>query len=201
MRVVMAGICVLVACGSSPAFAQDVHGGFKGGANFAKLDFGASDAPNVDIRTGVVFGGFVEWPVGPALTIQPEMLVANKGASFAQDGVKFTARLWFVEVPVLASVGVARSGSTSIRVFGGPSFGFRTSAKLRAEANGLSDEQDVKDQVKAFDFGLAFGAGIAAGRFVADGRYTFGLTDLNKGTTLDSSVHNRVFTVLAGVRF
>jgi outer membrane protein with beta-barrel domain len=201
MRVLLAGICVLVVSGSSPAFAQEVHGGFKAGVNFANLDLGASDAPNVDIHTGAVFGGFVEWPVGARVSIQPEVLLANKGASIKDSDVTASVRLKFVEVPVLVSIEAARSRSTSLHVFGGPSFGFRTSAKVKAEAAGLSEEQDIKDQVEAFDFGIAFGAGITAGHFVADGRYTFGLTDLNKGVDIPGSVHNRVFTVLAGVRF
>jgi hypothetical protein len=45
------------------------------------------------------------------------------------------------------------------------------------------------------------GAGVNFGRFTLDGRYTWGLTNLNSLRDDEMKIRNRVFSIMAGVRF
>ena len=55
--------------------------------------------------------------------------------------------------------------------------------------------------MERFDLGLVAGAGLEFGRFVIDGRYTWGLSNINKDESEDVKIKNRVFAVMAGIRF
>ena len=46
------------------------------------------------------------------------------------------------------------------------------------------------------------GAGMDIGQYlVIDGRYVWGLTNIDRSSTADLTVHSRVLTFMAGVRF
>ena len=61
---------------------------------------------------------------------------------------------------------------------------------------------DIPDEdIKGVDLGVVVGAGVTFGRFTIDGRYTTGLSNLNSDDSDSTTVKNRAFAVLAGVRF
>ena len=82
-----------LACGAllvcaSPAWAQGLDFGVKGGVNVADVDLSGDDAaPSFDPRIGLVAGGLVRMPIAPWLAVQAEGLYAEKGARFEESGI------------------------------------------------------------------------------------------------------------------
>lgn len=111
------------------------------------------------------------------------------------------AKIGFFDVPILLRVSSARSGQASFHAFGGPSVGFRVSAGSRLLIEGESFRVHISDKIKRLDLGLVAGAGVDVGRFTIDGRYSWGLTDLNDDPGEEVTIKNRVFSVMAGVKF
>jgi hypothetical protein len=192
-----------LACGavlllSSPSFAQGFGLGVKGGLNIATEEVkGDAGAPPFDPRYAAVAGAFVALPLSPWFGVQAEGLYSMKGAQLDFQGVKPSLQLDYAEVPVLAWVRFAHR----YHVAGGPSMGFLLRAKARTSFSGSATEMDVKDQLKAFDFGVAMGGGVELGSLILDGRYTLGLTDIDKDKSDTVTTKNRAISVTAGFRF
>jgi hypothetical protein len=186
--------CLVLATGSA-AFAQG--SGVIVGANFATLDVNPEQGPTFDRRTGLAAGIFFTLPLGPSLSVQPEVLYSQKGAKYKEGSAEATIQLDYVDIPVLARAG----SSSGLVVFGGPSFGFKVRARLKTDFEGDSTEEDIGDQVESFDLGLVVGAGFQSGKFVLDGRYQWGLSNANKDEFENAEVKNRVISVMLGIRF
>jgi hypothetical protein len=195
-------VAFLLSVGASTASAQNYSAGIKAGVNFANINIeGDGVDVSFDNRTGLVAGGFVVWPVNTVFGVQTEALYSQKGAKIEEDGATGTLKLDFLEVPVLARFSSPASNGASFHVFGGPSFGFRLRARSESEFEGDSESEDISDDVERFDLGLVAGAGVEMGRLVVDGRYTWGMTNLNKDPEDDVKIKNRVFSIMAGIRF
>jgi opacity protein-like surface antigen len=194
-------LCLML-CASGTAVAQEVSGGFKAGVNFANVTFDAEGADiSFDRRTGFVGGLFVIWPANTRAALQIEALYSQKGAKMEEGGGSGEVELDYLEVPVLVRLSSDRSMPTSFNVFAGPSVGFRLRARAKSEFDGESEDEDISDDIERLDFGLAVGAGLELGRFIVDGRYTWGLVNINKEDADEVKVKNRVFSVMAGIRF
>jgi hypothetical protein len=200
MRVVSSLLMLAVLCGSE-AMAQDVRWGVKGGLNLATLSSDEDPEPEFKYRGGLIAGGFLTWPLGERVDLQPEVLFSQQGASFDADGVDdIKLELNSLVVPVLVRYKFTPSGPGLV-LFAGPSIGFKLSADVTVDTDGEDVTDDVSDNIKDVDYGLVFGAGWDTGRFSIDGRYTLGLTSLGTDEDDPNNVRSRVFAVLAGVRF
>jgi hypothetical protein len=69
----------------------------------------------------------------------------------------------------------------------------------RLRASDAKEEED-NDEITNVDVGVVVGAGMTFDRLVIEARYSFGLTDV-RGAEFEDKAQNRVFSVLAGVRF
>jgi hypothetical protein len=193
---------VVVVSGAASAQEQPAAVGVKAGVNFANLNFEGDGATvNLDRRKGAVGGVFVVWPATGRVALQTEALYSQKGAQMEEDGASGKIKLDYVDVPVLARFSSPVSPGTSFHVFAGPSFSFRVSAKSEFSFEGEEENEDIDDDVERFDLGLVAGAGLEFGRVVVDGRYTWGLSNINKDENDDVKIKNRVFAVMAGIRF
>ena len=137
--------------------AQDVHFGFKAGANFATLN-GADDADNI---TNFHAGAALELNLVPTFSIQAEGLYSSQGAEF--DGDKFN--LDYIAVPIMAKFYILPN---RFSVMAGPQFSF------------LVDETEEAFKNETFDIAAAGGVElhIIKGLF-AQARYTIGFNDVN----------------------
>jgi hypothetical protein len=195
-RFVFGGVLIAVVMFSTPAWAQ-VGGGIKVGVNLATLP-GFNDAnSSTSQRTGLVAGAFVTFGLVPMIAIQPEVLFSMQGTKlhFGTSGVSTdaTAKLDYIQVPVLLRIGNSSKAGASLYGIVGPTFGRLLSGKQ----NGA----DIKSQLNSTDMGLVVGAGVSLSRFLAEARYTYGLKDLNKVKDPSGSNHNRVISVLVGLVF
>ena len=197
-------VLMLVLVMSGSAFAQEsAVVGVKGGVNFANLNFEGEEATiNFDNRTGFVGGLFVVWPAASRVSLHTEFLYSQKGATVEEGSESGKVKIDYFDVPVLLRASSpASANGTSFHAFAGPSFAFRVSAETESSFDGEEESEDIDDEVERFDLGLVVGAGVRFGRFEIDGRYTWGLSDLNKIEGEELKIRNRVFSVMAGIRF
>jgi len=190
---------MLLMIGAQAAICGEMKIGITGGVNIASL--AGDDVEDLDSRTAAYFGGFLEFPVTPLLSFQPELLYTMKGATESVEGTDVTYKLDYIEVPMLLRVNVPMQGNIMPFVVAGPGIGFNTTAKVEADGQ----EEDI-EEIKGMDFGLIFGGGL--GFPVSDGRYTISLAvryELGL-TTIDDSdeeadVKNRAVSIGAGLSF
>jgi hypothetical protein len=203
MRIPTLVLCFLLLAGVSAASAQGLSFGAKGGVNFANIAISpeVDDDVNFNYILGLAAGAFVVWPVTERLDVQPEVLYSRKGVEIGQPPAKVKAELDYLEIPVIARYRLRSVGGAPLRVFGGPSFGFRLRAREKARFGGETMERDISEEIERFDLGLVGGAGVEIGRIVIDGRYTWGVADIDSEKEDDVKVRNRVISVMGGFRF
>jgi Outer membrane protein beta-barrel domain len=199
----MVVVCLLGTAGAG--FAQQVTAGLKGGLTAASLP-GIADAFDVavdqQLEIGATAGIFVTARLSDLVAFQPEVLYAMRGATITalavgEEGtVTFDTR--YLELPLLLKVGRA---SRRLYFLVGPAMAFRLAAESREVFDGVTGTTDVSDQTTRVDVGLAIGGGAAFGRFSVEGRWTEGLRNIERTDQFDTSVRNRAFALLAGVRF
>ena len=158
-------------------------------ANFFGMD--------LDSRTGFAGGIFFMYQFSDLFAIQPEAYYTMKGATLKINGADLTFSFDYIEVPFLLKLIIPVEGS-NIRpsVFAGPSVGINTTAKITGEANGESDEHDLKDDTKSTDFSLAFGGGIGfmvgSNELGFDVRYILGLSSIDDTSSNADDIKNTV---------
>ena len=193
-------VCV-VALLPGVAAAQQVSGGVKAGLALADLPNVLEAGDSTSLRTGVAVGGFLSVRFGDGFAIQPEVLYTQKGVRIADNTAQGAVNLDFVDVPVLARYTFGKGKARGF-VLGGPSFDFKTRAKVNFTSDGRSEEEDISSDVETFEFALVFGGGVEIGRFTVEARWSEGLTNLLKDSTGDpENIKSRTFLVLGGVRF
>jgi len=199
MSLLIAGVLMLGWAGQADAMVG-MHAGVKGGVNIANQSTDGTEA--ADSRNGMAIGGWVQMPVAPMFSVQPEAYFSMKGDSEESGGVTASINMDYLEVPVLAKATFGAPGSPiSPSLFAGPSVGFNISSKAKVEGSGTSadGEFDVKDATKSTDFGFVFGGAVEFGNFGLDVRYSKGLTNVSDGGSGD--IKNNVISILGSLRF
>lgn len=169
--------------------------GVKAGLNVANLSIDdADDTFEPENRTGFVAGVFVTMRGGGILAFQPEVLISSQGAKFSDAVNSGSARIDYLQVPLLARIGPSKVG-----IVVGPSIGYRIRAKLSGDGITV-DNEDFSDQIKRMDVGLVAGVTADVGKLVLDGRYTWGLTNIEEDATAEKT-KNRVISLTLGLRF
>ncbi len=187
----------------TPSSAQmEIGKGVMAGLNLANL--GGDDVENVDTRTAFKVGGFVSFPVSETVNIRPEVYYTMKGATQKFDymgtTVKLTYKLSYVEIPVLLRLNLPLENASVLPgIFVGPALAIKTGGKVKAEAEGQSEESDIED-MKSMDFGVVFGLGVNVSGFMLDVRYNLGLTTIDDSADPDD-VKNRVLSFNIGYGF
>lgn len=241
---------------SYPAFGQsdekEVHVGFKAGVSVPNLVGGGEEEITRDYKSRFVYsvGGFVEGGVTQRVSIQAEVNYAPQGGK--RDGVqpitatipglpplppgsyffadfKNTAKLNYLEVPVLVKYTWRRDSGPQFYVNAGPYAGFLL--KATQETRGTSTiyldkdktplllppagtpfppipfdaDTDVTDSLHRFNIGVSGGGGIKfpsrKNYFFIDARASYGLITLQKNTATDGSSKTGNLVVSLGYAF
>jgi hypothetical protein len=147
-------------------------------------------------------------PLARRIGLQIEVLFSAKGAKLydAQEDITGRVLLRYVDIPTLIRVNGPRNASRAFHMFGGPYTGFRMNAtrEISFVANSITNgsKMDMSSEVERVEFGWLGGAGLDIGQYlVIDGRYGQALTSLNTDRRDGVRIKNRVFVVMAGVRF
>ncbi|SHF28040.1 Outer membrane protein beta-barrel domain-containing protein [Fodinibius roseus] len=163
--------------------------GVQGGLNIA--NFNDTD-DSFDSRSGIMAGLTYDLgiPMSP-ITIQPGVFYAQKGAKYSGGDVETTAKLDYLEIPVVAKFAfILDNPMLTPHVYFGPYLGLN----MNAEQEGTPD---FEDEVKGTDFGVVVGAGADITKFNVGVRYSAGLTNAFE----EGDGKNGVFSVVAGINF
>ncbi|MCH6560605.1 PorT family protein [candidate division KSB1 bacterium] len=124
----------------------------------------------------------------------------QKGATVKEAGEEDKLEAAYIEVPAMIKFPFG-SGDTKPYVMVGPTVGYLLSAKVKDDM----EEQDIKDDVKNFDFGLAFGGGVSLpmgnNTVFVEGRYSLGLSDINDDPNDDTKIKTKGIQIMAGITF
>ncbi len=196
------------------AFQGNPMFGVKGGINIAGTHGKDSEAEGDtnSSRIAGVFGGFVEYPIGPTLSFQGEILYSMKGdkATWKEgdEEVEGTMKLAYLEIPMLLKANLPMGDKMRPQVYAGPAIAFKMSAKHETEGGSYSGTEDLKDVIKGTDFGLVMGAGVGfpmgARTISLEARYDLGLTNIVKkqaGMDKEPEVKNNAISILLGIGF
>ncbi len=172
---------------ASTSFAQHAIGSLtiqpKVGLNIANITKGNNNDP----RWSGVVGAEFEYQTTDIFSISAGALYSMQGAK--NDGE--TAKLDYINVPILANVYVAKGLAIKL----GIQPGFNVNSKLSGSEGGFSYSSSF--DAKTVDFSIPVGISYEYNNFVVDGRYNFGTTKI-----IDSSdSKNSVFQVTFGYKF
>jgi hypothetical protein len=186
-------ILILAMAFAVTANAQGTVFGIKAGVNFANIS--GDDTDGLSSLTGFVGGGFVDIPMSPTISIQPEVFYSQKGAKIDDLGTDVSIKLDYIDIPVLFKYTMAGESARPFFLFG-PSIGFSASSKLSAD--GVSEDLD---NVASTDFGLVFGIGVNFQKFLIEGRYALGLSNILDIEDDPDSLNNAAFQLMLGDSF
>ena len=204
VRVTIVALALLALAGSRADAAAWF--GVKGGVNMADL---SSDLiTDSSMRTQFAGGAFYGFGINEQFAVQVEGLYMSKGAEgdiMVEDGDihAATARLDYIELPVLFMAKFPAGDKLAFDLFAGPTFAFNIKSEVEIAEHGT---EDLKDDTKSFEFGATIGGGLSylleSFSIVADVRYGIGATevyDAIEGASTDAK--NRGIAILAGVSF
>ena len=201
---ILAAFAMTVPAGTASG---QVGGGVKAGVTLGDIP-NASDALEamtvVDSkqRIGFAAGAFVMVKFQNGFAIQPEFLYTQKGAKYDVAGTVGNAviKIDFLDVPLLARYTFGKGVRGYL--FGGPSFDFKLNAKAKTSGMPGSDEEDIGEDVKTFEFAVVFGGGVEFGPILFEARWSEGLTNLDAAPETGSpNIKTRTILFLAGLRF
>ena len=122
------------------------------------------------------------------------MFSISAGALYSMQGAKDdgeTAKLDYINVPILANVYVAKGLAVKL----GIQPGFNVNSKLSGSEGSFSYSSSF--DAKTIDFSIPVGISYEYNNFVVDGRYNFGVTKIIDG----SDSKNSVFQITLGYKF
>ncbi|MGH7527330.1 MAG: porin family protein [Gemmatimonadales bacterium] len=176
---------------------------------YSRSDLGGSGAAQLRSRQGALTGVFLTARLGPALSIRPELLFAQKGGrtlATLQDGstATFDIELAYFELPVLARAALPRGRFRPV-LFAGPAPALQIGCDLQLiTAGGPLRATCSEAQFTIFsdwDLGLVAGGGIevnwAQAALALEARYTAGVRSIVDG----GEVRNRAFGLLLALTF
>lgn len=214
MRKLLLSALALFAFGSMNA--QNTKFGVKAGGNIAWLN---GDAELSKPVPGFHAGGFVGLKITDKFSLQPEILFSLQGGKdekYERYGnthisEKMRITLGYLNIPVLAKYYVTKK----ISIEAGPQVGINVFARQKFEYDDNTSgiriiggyNQNVKESVKAVDFGLAVGTSYDLNdHLFLQARYVFGLTSVHKEINdefgnYNPDIKNGVAQVSLGYRF
>jgi len=188
------------------ATTERVHVGVRAGANSSNII--KSGSGDVDISTGAKLGFnaalFLEIPIIPAFSIQPEVQYSQKGykssGTYLSTPYEYKQTTNFIEVPLLAKF----KPSPGFGIIIGPQFSFLTSTKTKFTVANTAHETQIdadNDNLRKNILGGVVGLEAAAGPLVFDLRYSLDFQKNNgDGTSTTPAYKNQVIGLSVGVR-
>jgi opacity protein-like surface antigen len=193
-------IVVVTLLGLGNLSAQEVKFGAKIGLNSSNLR-GDMD---FDSKIGFNVGAFAEISLLDKFIFQPELLFSTQGAKFetSDANAAVSIKVNYLNIPLMLKYGV----TDKLFLEFGPQLGFLLSGKSKFEVTyggeTDSEEEDIKDSSKSFDFGLNFGASFdVAENIMIGARYNLGVSNINDDDRDDDKAQNAVFYLSLGYRF
>ena len=187
-KILVLSICLFFA----GYYAQSQNFGVKAGLNLSTL---AGDTEGLKIKPGLHIGALAQFELSDMFKLQPELIFSQQGyAVEAIDDAK--VNMSYLNIPIIAKFYLGGGG---FNIQAGPQIGLLLAAK--AKFPGI-DDQDVKEQLESFDFGVAVGLGYDISNIVIDARFIPGFTNTSKAASdADVSDPNQNIQVSVGYTF
>ena len=144
---------------------------------------------NLDSRTGLLFGGYLEYPfLRPGVSVLTGLAYSARGgtetARYCEGGMcldlDLSWRFNYLEVPLVVKMRFP-AGAVEPYAFAGPTFAMKLGSEVEIDYRLGHDVLDLED-VKGFDTGLVLGGGVAMpfGLFEVsiEGQYSLGLMSI-----------------------
>ena len=152
----------------------------KVGINLAKV----TNANDASMKVGLVAGADLNYQIAEKFAVSAGVFYSMQGAKSKDDGIKTTAKLDYINIPILAQFYVV----PGLALKAGIQPAFNVKHKYKVESGGSSAEADYPD-FKTFDFSIPLGVSYEFSNFVIDARYNLGLTKLvDNGESSKNSV-------------
>jgi hypothetical protein len=179
--------------GGSTLLGNEARNGFSAG-------LAAEYIRDADDVLGFEFGlAYVDKGAKGRIEYNPVDPESQLPEDFNFDG---TAKLGYIELNLLFVAHVDTGKKTDVKVYLGPSLGNLISASAEGTADGEDVDEDIKDSLNTFDFGVTAGASfvyeLEKFSLVLDARAIMGGTSISKDE-LSSDLKTRTFLVLAGI--
>lgn len=181
-----------------------VRFGVKAGLNLPNIikDDGNNNF-DTKVNPGFNAGVTIDIPLVSGLAFTPEILYATKGYKAETAVGEFTQTTHFIDVPILASVGLGGSG---LNLVVGPQVSFLTKTKNKFDTGFGSVEQEFNEDSDKFNKSLV--GGLIGFRYDINdkvdihGRYALDFQKNNEdGTRQTPEFRNQVFSVGFGLKF
>ena len=165
-------------------FAQAQFGA-KAGLNMANI---SGDDMDGDMKIGMHVGVSAAFELSDAMTLNTGVLYSTKGSQDEDEGVKMSANLSYIEIPVNLSFSI----SDNMSLMAGPYIGLLMGAEVEVSGAGsLDGTADIKDDTRSMDFGINVGAGFAVTEVISiNAGYEMGLATLDPDGDGDSKNSN-----------
>jgi hypothetical protein len=198
----------------------------KLGATVSTMSLSNNNSFGGDVKSkvGLALGAAFELPLTDVLSIQPELLFAQKGWRETSGSQELRFGLNYLEIPVLAKYRFGEADELHFFGYAGPYFGFGLGGRYKFSGSSFSEEGSVKfgkapdnytggdtylggsDETNRIDAGLNIGAGVGLplgpGVATFEARYGFGLVNLDKPgqgqSRSDVLSQHRVFGIFVG---
>jgi hypothetical protein len=210
--VVWAAVLAAVLALPLPAVSQ-VTVGLSGGLSIASLSGddveAVTDGQELDSRTGMNVGAFVELPLADIVWLVPGIYYVQKGAKADLIGnTDLKIKIDYAEVPLLLRVGVSQRDPVGVNLFLGPTLAFQVKCEfvIGSSATDCDDEAGSDgDATKSFDLGLAVGGGLSFEvspnvSFLTNAMWDLGLMSIDDSPA-ENDVKNEAIWLNVGLAF
>lgn len=192
--------------------------GLRGGLNLSTISIsglGSEDFEDaIKTKTGFHFGFTYQIPLSPMVSIEPGLILTNKGflVEYSEGDFKVSNKSssYYLELPVLLKVKFALAGA-NLFIQGGPYMAIGIGGTLHSHNEDMGDIFDEvhdinwgsgdKDNQELIDIGLSVGAGVEFNAFQIALNYEFGLTNIIPTAPGDEKATNRVLGISLGYNF
>jgi hypothetical protein len=163
-------------------------GGLKGGINAGRF-FGTLD--DTGVNYGLTLGAFLHFEINDRLTLQPEILLTDKGSDVEGVVETLSEALLFIEVPLLARYTAYQTDMMRLYGVGGPSVAYLIDANIVPESERVT-----------IDLALHAGIGVDLGLSNHDVHFELRLAQGIRNLIRDESderARSSVISVLTGI--
>ena len=155
---------------------------------------------DTDMRIGFNVGVGMEYQFSDMWSIQPSLMISQKGGKYDEDGETVKFNPMYLEIPVLAAARFAVTDNQNVVVKAGPYFAFGVAGKVKVgdEKGDFFGDGDDQYGGKRFDCGIGVGVAYEINKFFIDLTGEFGLTKIYDG---DGAPKNINFSIGVGYKF
>lgn len=157
-----------------------------------------------DMKIGFNVGVGMEYQFSEMWSIQPSLMLTQKGAKIKEDGETMKFNPMYLEIPVLAAARFAVADNQNIVVKAGPYFAFGVAGKVKVGDDKTDFFGDGDDQFggKRFDCGIGVGVAYEIGKFFVGLDGEFGFTNVVDFKSDEiSNPKNMNFSIGVGYKF